>query len=88
MWYPVYTHVVPGMYMLYPYNKKNRYMIQCTRRVSGITFIRYMYTYRQAIGKPTNLKDLAASKSKDVSTIAKLGKGYLCKREIDLREII
>jgi hypothetical protein len=58
------------MYMLYPYNKKNRYMIQCTRRVSGITFIRYMYTYRQAIGKPTNLKDLAASKSKDETELS------------------
>ena len=36
-------------------------MIQCTRRVSGRTFIRYMYTYSQANEKPTNLKDLAAS---------------------------
>jgi len=39
-------------------------MIQCTRRVSGITCIRYMYTYSQTIGKPTNLKDLAARKVK------------------------
>ena len=48
----------------------------------------HAHLYSQAIGKPTNLKDLAASKSKNISRIAKLGKGYLCKREIDLREII
>jgi len=63
-------------------------MNQCTRRVSEITFIRYMYTYSQTIGKPTNLKDLAASKSMCVSRIAKMDKGYMCKREIDRREII
>ena len=63
-------------------------MIQSTRRVSGKSFIRYMYTYSKTIEKQTDLKDLAASYVKGVSRITKLGKDYLCKREIDLREII
>ena len=57
------------------------------RRVSGIAFIRYMYQYSIKIGKSSNLKDLSATKSKGVSRITKLGKGYPSKREIDIREI-
>jgi len=47
--------------MLHPYNK-------------GIAFIRYMYAHNLKIGKPTNLKDLAASKSKSLNRIAKFTK--------------
>ena len=46
-----------------------------------------MYQYSIKIGKSSNLKDLSATKSKGVSRITKLGKGYPSKREIDIREI-
>ena len=40
----------------------NRYLIQCTRRVSGITFFRYAQSRK--IGKPTNLKLLGCKQTK------------------------
>jgi hypothetical protein len=52
-------------------NKKRRYQIYCSRRVSVIVFI--MYAYSQNIGKLNNLKSLEARKLKSFKTIAKIG---------------
>jgi hypothetical protein len=45
-----------------------------TRRVSGITFIRYgqVYGHSQNIGKPYNVKSLEARKSKGLNRIVKI----------------
>jgi hypothetical protein len=47
-------------------NKKNRYLIYSTRRVSGITFIRVANI--QQIGKPNNLKVCESNKTKRFQT--------------------
>ena len=41
---------------------KRRYQIECTRRVSGLTFI--MYAQSRKTGKPTNLKVFVSNKTK------------------------
>ena len=41
---------------------KRRYQIQCTRRVSGITFI--MYAQNRKTGKPTQFKSFGSIKIK------------------------
>jgi hypothetical protein len=51
---------------------KRRYIIQCSRRVSEITFPRYMYVRSQNIGKPNNLKVLERKNNKNNTKTTKV----------------
>ena len=52
--------------------------------ISGIIFIRYAHS--QKIGKPNNSKVQKKCIRKQVNQRAKIGYGYLCLREMNLRD--
>jgi hypothetical protein len=54
------------------------------KHISGIIFIRYAHS--QKIGKPNNSKVQKKCIRKQVNQRAKIGYGYLCLREMNLRD--
>ena len=53
--------------------------MQCARRISGITFIRY--AQNRKIGKPNNLKVVGSKKTKANKQDSQFGYDHLCLRD-------